>query len=385
MTILTLWFFKYLSRLKAESAGDILDQDLRAAICCPKDVLIYGAMQYIYPFNSAIRHPLFQIWMVCLGILQLCFVLQMIHVIKSNSIQEFRQFRFEDKILLNDSFSISFLQQGCSAVNFKFDNNITFTANFTSAFVMDGYAAIFTSSPSKPIYFAIEGSNDDWTTYQTVASPSVRWTRSGLRFLRSAIPPRSTIVVDYRLPWPWYLNFPLVQSLLSMLFLGIGISGLLGAAVHGKKVCLFFLALQSAAEMAASVGFLFLNNAKESFAPFCGFILYGSLLLVLLRAEGYLFEASTALAFLAIGVTAFNECCLFQDCENFTNDPPVQFLLVAALFSAMLLLRRRFLVHAARGVLPDQAAGERDWLHLLSADGPAIASLDTLACRLAQR
>ena len=137
--------------------------------------------------------------------------------------------------------------------------------------------------------------------------------------------------------------------------------------------------------MAASVGFLFLNNAKESFAPFCGFILYGSLLLVLLRAEGYLFEASTALAFLAIGVTAFNECCLFQDCENFTNDPPVQFLLVAALFSAMLLLRRRFLVHAARGVLPDQAAGERDWLHLLSADGPAIASLDTLACRLAQR
>ena len=326
--------------------------------------------------------------MICLGILRTYQWIQVIQTIKIYGVQNFRQIRIAND-QSNDAniTSITFLRSGCEIFSHNFSKSKPSQIDFSSTLSMDGFIATFdlsNTSRGESMYFVLEGSNDGWRTSEVVGSPDIRRTRSGPRFLPNAVPPNPTISLDYRPPWPWYLTIPLPQFLSSILYLGVGVSASFGPSEGCKRFCSLLLLLLSSSEIASLLGCIALGQARESFAPLSGLVLYASLLLVLRRTGGPLIEPAALLALFALASALANECLIFRDCGNLRLDPPFQPALATALLSALLLARRRFLARAARAVLPDHAAAERDWLELLRSDGPALAGLDALARRIAR-
>ena len=229
-------------------------------------------------------------------------------------------------------------------------------------------------------YFQLIGNSSNETEGSVIISSDWHWNDRVVRFLANPVPLRETMTLDYRPPWPWYLEHAVKSFITSIVLVCIGVGGLLRSAARTSLCGCVLLAI---IHCVATAGYLSLALGRQAWLTAAYALIWASASLVLILAPNFIDEACACLGAASLVARAISDCVIFRDCGNLAAMPPICEIAVTALGMALMAARYRRLAKVVLELAQDRAAYDAVWRHLLESEGFVATArrLDTLVRR----
>ena len=368
-------------RLRVTWTGDILHRQIESSKISLNGKPIQ-AMQYISPFSYHLQNHATHAVLILMAAFQICGFINVISIMPSYGEQSLRKLRLIAEPARSGSLSL--LHKGCEIASLSFNRTDT-TMIYSFPVIFDGFFISFNDSSNggQRQSLIMKGYSDNWETSAIVGSLNVRWTASGVRFLKSPVYSGTTVLLNFRPPWPWVLHTLLSEVGWALLCLTLALLGFFRRLMLGQVICFGLFCLLALGSAVSSIGFEVLGREREAFLPFTDFIFYAALATALHAVEMVFFDAVVFLACALLACNAAGDCLIFDDCANLLDNPPVRTIIVMTSGLYVVILRHRFLAKATAGIEADQAAFDSAWRDLVARSRGELSRLEAATQRMA--
>jgi hypothetical protein len=272
---------------------------------------------------------------------------------------------------------------GCPVVEFDSASaDISVVHEFSEPIEINGITLTFPGFSDGQVsdFFQVIGNSTSETGGSVVVSSDWHWNDRGVRFLTNVVRLRQTMTLDFRPPWPWYLEYALTSFLIAIMLVCVGVGGLLRSAA---RTSLCGCVLLAAIHCVATAGYLSLALNRQAFLTAAYALIWASASLVLALAPSFFDEACACLGAASVLARVASDCIVFRDCWNLAAMPPICEIAVTALGTALVVARYFQLSKVVRELAQDRATYDAVWRLMLESEGFEASErrLDELARR----
>jgi hypothetical protein len=260
------------------------------------------------------------------------------------------------------------LLNGCPVTKFDSASAISVVHGFSEPIEVNGLMLTFPCSSDSRLshFFQVIGNSTNEDGGSVVISSDWHWNDRGVRFMANPVPLRETMTVDYRPPWPWYLEYTLTSFLLASMLVCVGAGGLLR---WKARTSLFGCVLLAIIHCVATAGYLSMAFHRQAWLTAAYALIWTSASLVLALAPTFLHEACACLGAAGFLARVISDCVIFRDCWNLAAMPPICEIAVMALGAVLVVARYPRLARVVQELAQDRQAYDAEWMRMLESEG----------------
>ncbi len=364
-------------------------QEYPDTVCTNKSVL----MLMVEPLEALLHSPWCQLLMLLVGGYLVAEGASIIMAFGKYGIVHFAAYRLTLQGGMQNSSAVSgftLLYRGCPVLHRSLS---PFEIMFPEAVAMDGFHLRTNSSNPGPGPFRLEGSPDDGVTWLLIGAPNPRLTLRGVRFVPGDGADPSRTVFDHRPPWT--LGVACGAHILAGLALCTAAAAVPIASAISRRAaagcdlllrlrpgrCAAALAAGLAALEAARLGRV--EQWRDAFQPAAMCAVCCAAAAAFLLAGRHLPLRITAVSIAWAAVRVVDDCAVFSDCGNLTDNPP--YPAAAALLASLAIeLAAARAARAARvAAAGDQRRYAAAWDNVRCRESAALQRLASAADGLA--
>ena len=269
----------FTNRLRSIVSGQVLD----SAIIQNERLTHNPAIQLRKPFTWWISSTFFQLFCFVFGIYLACYTSNIVLGFDAYGTGHYRTFKLrvdkESKSnFSNLTVSLNLLQlthvgcivwssHGSLELLQKIAEGLPITLRY--AIDIDGFELIFKASTSFTAHLELQGSNDNGTSWNTIASSNSRFVAEGVRFLEGStfIEEEKLLRFENMLLWPLVLDSAVNSVLLAFGCFSTALSGIFQRPSLGKMLFALSAALQAVNNCIVFAGYLSIGQPLLVFDP----------------------------------------------------------------------------------------------------------------------
>ncbi len=276
---------------------------------------------------------------------------------------------------------------GCPVAEFDTAaNDIPVIHEFLDPIEINGITLTYPwSDKNASDFFQVIGNSTSQSGWSVVVSSDWRWNDRSVRFLANSVPLRETMTLDYRPPWPWYLEHALTSFLIAVVLVCAGVGGLFCSSAMGQRMGLGACVLLAVTHCVATAGYFSLSHLREACLTAAYALIWASASFILGLAPTFFDEACACLGAASLVARATSDCVVFRDCWNLAAMPPTCEIVLTAFGIALVTAKFRRLAELVRDLAQDRAAYDAVWRRMLESEGfeGNMRQLDELTRRAA--